>query len=337
MTVIWEVALKTPSRDHFSFRSIEVFIAVIEERSVTNAALRFGCSASTISNQLAKLESALGAKLIERSSQRFALTHAGELFALRARTILDGVMTAKADLSGQGHTPKMHLRIAVIEEFDRDILPAWLAMVQSSYPQCTFEIDSGSSHQSHAALYSRGVDMIVAADSSTYIDGIDEYQIMTDPYLLVASKSANHAKTIEDLVSYPFIRYSSELLLASQVEAQLRRSRTLPPQSFECSSTQAVLSLAHAFDGWAVTTVAALLGTLSADDSELSNLNAKDLPLPKFSRTISLYCRRGTLGNMPEIIARDLKIALSNIHLPKVARILPFLTGRVDILDNSDL
>jgi hypothetical protein len=97
------------------------------------------------------------------------------------------------------------------------------------------------------------------------------------------------------------------------------------------------LSLAHAFDGWAVTTVAALLGTLSADDSELSNLNAKDLPLPKFSRTISLYCRRGTLGNMPEIIARDLKIALSNIHLPKVARILPFLTGRVDILDNSDL
>lgn len=329
--------MKTPSRDHFSFRSIEVFIAVIEERSVTNAALRFGCSASTISNQLTKLETTLGAKLIERSSQRFALTHAGELFALRARSILDGVMTAKADLSGQGHTPKMHLRIAVIEEFDRDILPVWLAMVHKSYPQCTFEIVSGSSHQSHAALYSRGVDMIVAADSATYIDGIDEYQIMTDPYLLVASKSADHAKTIEDLVTYPFIRYSSELLLASQVEAQLRRSRTQLPHSFECSSTQAVLSLVNAFDGWAVTTVAALLGTFSAEDFELSNLSARELPLPKFSRTISLYCRRGTLGDMPEIIARDLKTALCDIHLPKTARVLPFLAGRVDVLDDADL
>tara|TARA_R110002126_G_scaffold122652_2_gene264467 strand:- start:1945 stop:2940 length:996 start_codon:yes stop_codon:yes gene_type:complete len=331
------VALKTPSRDHFSFRSIEVFIAVIEERSVTNAALRFGCSASTISNQLTKLETALGAKLIERSSQRFALTHAGELFALRARSILDGVMTAKADLSGQGHTPKMHLRIAVIEEFDRDILPVWLAMVHKSYPQCTFEIVSGSSHQSHAALYSRGVDMIVAADSATYIDGIDEYQIMTDPYLLVAAKSADHAKTIEDLASYPFIRYSSELLLASQVEAQLWRSRTQLPHSFECSSTQAVLSLVNAFDGWAVTTVAALLGTFSAEDFELSNLSARELPLPKFSRTISLYCRRGTLGGMPEIIARDLKTALCDIHLPKTVRVLPFLAGRVDVLDDANL
>ena len=327
--------MKTPSRDHFSFRSIEVFIAVIEERSVTNAALRFGCSASTISNQLTKLETALGAKLIERSSQRFALTHAGELFALRARSILDGVMTAKADLSGQGHMPKMHLRIAVIEEFDRDILPVWLAMVHKSYPQCTFEIDSGSSHQSHAALYSRGVDMIVAADSATYIDGIDEYQIMTDPYLLVASKSADYAKTIEDLALYPFIRYSRELLLASQVEAQLRRSRTQLPHSFECSSTQAVLSLVNAFDGRAVTPAAALLGTFSADDLELSNLSARELPLPKFSRTISLYCRRGTLGDMPEIIARDLKTALCDIHLPKIVRVLPFLAGRVDVLGDS--
>ena len=179
--------------------------------------------------------------------------------------------------------------------------------------------------------------MIVAADSATYIDGIDEYQIMTDPYLLVAAKSADHAKTIEDLASYPFIRYSSELLLASQVEAQLWRSRTQLPHSFECSSTQAVLSLVNAFDGWAVTTVAALLGTFSAEDFELSNLSARELPLPKFSRTISLYCRRGTLGDMPEIIARDLKTALCDIHLPKTVRVLPFLAGRVDVLDDANL
>lgn len=328
--------LNSPNRDQFSFKSVEVFVAILEERSITKAAKRLGCSASTVSNQLVKLETVLGGTLIRRSAQRFELTAAGELFAGRARNLLDEVMSAKAEFSSQGHAPTMHLRIAVIEDFDLDVLPLWLKLVRKDYPSCTFDVQSGTSHESHASLYSRGVDMIVAADNTALIEGVDEHQILSDPYVLVLSKAAKSAETIDELIHHPFVRYSSQQLLAQQIEAQLRRSRITPIKSFECSSTQAVMSLVEAFDGWAFTTAAAALGGLHQDTNSAPNLIFRNSPLPNFSRTVSLYCRRGTLGEMPEKIANHLRSALQTVLIPKARDELPFMSERVSILHNSN-
>lgn len=331
-----DAELTTPNRDLFSFRSVEVFVAVLEERSVTKAAKRLGCSASTVSNQLAKLESALGARLIKRSAQRFELTSAGDMFAARARHILDEVMSAKADFSSHGHAPKMHLRVAVIEDLDQDVLPDWLKRVRQDYPHCTFDIKSGTSHEGHASLYSRGVDMIVAADNTALIDGIDEHQILSDPSILITSQAVQKAQTMDDLLNYPFVRYSSEQLLAQQIEAQLRRSRHNPPKSFECSSTQGVISLAGAFDGWAITTLTAFLGTINHQPQSQAAVIARELPLSKFSRTVSLYCRGGTLGEMPEKIAAHLRESLKDIVLPKARVEVPELSARLQVLNKAN-
>ncbi|MBO6759082.1 MAG: LysR family transcriptional regulator [Roseibium sp.] len=83
----------------FSFRAVEVFVALVEEGAVTSAARRLGASPSAVSLQLSNLERAVGAKLINRSAQLFALTPAGESFFPRALRILDEVASATASLS----------------------------------------------------------------------------------------------------------------------------------------------------------------------------------------------------------------------------------------------
>jgi DNA-binding transcriptional LysR family regulator len=53
----------------FTFRAAQIFVAAVEAQSVTKAAHRMGISPSSVSQQLASLEAALGAKLIERTAR----------------------------------------------------------------------------------------------------------------------------------------------------------------------------------------------------------------------------------------------------------------------------
>lgn len=301
-------------------------MAAIEERSISRAAKRLGASTSAVSLQLSNLEQVLDARLIERSSRRFQLTAAGELFAPRAKSIIDEVTIAKAEMSSAKHAPKMDISMAVIEDFDSEVLPHWVAKLQDEFPQCNFNIRSGASHENHAALSSRGFDMIIAADNTTEIDWIEEHEVLHDPYIVVAASPELASASITRLMDKPFIRYSQEQLMGRQIEAQLRRTKILPPSRYECSSTQAVFALVEQFDGWAITTASAYLGASN------NNLFGAMLPIPQFSRVISLYARRDTMGEIPEKFSNHLRTSLEQIFLTRVTKSLPFVKDSVHII-----
>lgn len=63
------------------------FSAIVQAGSISKAALTLGCGKSVLSRQLAKLESELGARLIQRSTRRLKLTEIGELVFAQARHI----------------------------------------------------------------------------------------------------------------------------------------------------------------------------------------------------------------------------------------------------------
>jgi DNA-binding transcriptional LysR family regulator len=53
---------------------LAVFAAIVQAGSISRAAIQLGCGKSVLSRQLAKLETDLGARLIQRSTRRLALT-----------------------------------------------------------------------------------------------------------------------------------------------------------------------------------------------------------------------------------------------------------------------
>jgi DNA-binding transcriptional LysR family regulator len=322
--------MKEKAQGKLSFRAIEVFVAAIEEGSISKAAKRLGASASAVSLQLSNLEEVLDARLIERSSRRFQLTSAGELFAPRAKSILDEVSIAKAEMSSASYAPKMDINMAVMEDFDSEVLPHWIAKLQNEFPQCNFTIKSGASHENHAALSSREFDMIIAADNTTDIEWIEEHQVLYDPYILVASSPEIVSANIAKLMQHPFIRYSQEQLMGRQIEAQLRRTRNIPNKKYECSSTQAVFALVEQFNGWAITTASAYLG------ANKNNLFASAIPLPKFSRTIALYSRRDTMGEIPSRFSEHLRKSLEAIFIRRVEKSLPFIKQEVHLIETSE-
>lgn len=66
---------------------LAIFAAIVKAGSISGAATRMGQSKSVLSRQLARLEQDLGARLIQRSTRKLALTEIGALVLREARQI----------------------------------------------------------------------------------------------------------------------------------------------------------------------------------------------------------------------------------------------------------
>jgi DNA-binding transcriptional LysR family regulator len=83
---------------------LAAFTAIAETGSMTGAAARLSVSKSVVSERLLELERAVGARLVERTTRRLALTEDGNVFYERARGILrdvDGATTELAQRRGK--------------------------------------------------------------------------------------------------------------------------------------------------------------------------------------------------------------------------------------------
>ena len=307
-----------------SLRALRVFVAVVDEQSVTGAARALGLSASTVSQQLSNLETALAAQLLERSSRFFMLTAAGEIFLPRARKVLDEVTEAKAALAVGGHSPRLRLRVALIEDFDFAVAPRWLSDLAGPLGKCDVSVHSGASHENHAALETRAVDMIVAAEAVEPADWVETHPLINDPYIVVCPPDMA-ADSLDDLMQRPMVGYARDQLMARQVDAQLRRVKASPLRRHEFTTSRAALAFAAEGGAWALTTALAYLGA----SLEAGLLAARPAPLPAFSRRIDLYARRDSMGDLPQMIAMDLRRALSGTALEDARERLPFLGDRL--------
>ncbi len=311
-----------------TLRAIEVFVAVIEEGSFAGGAKRLDASPSSVSQQIANLEDALGARLIERSARPLSLTPAGYMFQRRALTILDQTAGARAELIELDLTALPELRLAATEDLNDDVLPGLIEALAQERPHCRFIVHSGASHQNVTALESRAVDLVVAAESDGSIDWLEIHPILREPYILLAAKGlVDQDEVLERLRTAPFIRYTPELLMGRQIEAHLRRLRLSPKRRFEFDSTASLVSMVARTGGWALTSPLSYLSVPEQDDVE-----AHPLPFRSMTRTVSLYARRAALGSIPTNAAETLRGLVEETKIaPAVAR-MPWLEPQMVLL-----
>jgi DNA-binding transcriptional LysR family regulator len=79
-------------------RQLRTFVMVSEVRSVTVAAQRMGYSQSAVSQQVANLERALGARVFERSPDGMVLTARGARLLPHAQRIVRAIDMALHDM-----------------------------------------------------------------------------------------------------------------------------------------------------------------------------------------------------------------------------------------------
>ncbi len=91
---------------------LAAFVAITEAGSISAAARRLGLAKSVVSERLAELERILGARLIQRTTRKLALTEGGQTFLPRAQQILYQAQAATAELAERRGTLAGPLRVS---------------------------------------------------------------------------------------------------------------------------------------------------------------------------------------------------------------------------------
>ena len=119
----------------FDLLDLRAFARIAELGSLSGAARTLGMPKSSTSRSLARLEAAVGAALIERSTRHLRLTDAGRLLQRHARRILDDVGEAENALGGLIGAPRGTLRVSVGFTFAVGPLAPMLPDFLARYPE----------------------------------------------------------------------------------------------------------------------------------------------------------------------------------------------------------
>ncbi|WP_238547640.1 LysR family transcriptional regulator [Meridianimarinicoccus roseus] len=309
---------------------IEIFAAIAETRAISGAAKRVGASASAVSQQLSKLEAGVGAVLVDRAARPLRLTPAGETFLRRAQTILDEAALARSELLGPDLSHLTRVRLGMIEDFDADVTPRLLTDMAGDLQSCQFLLETGASHRLLSGLGERALDMVVAADTAAPAEGLEMHPLLAEPFIAVVP--LEHGSPVcaapEALRALPFIQYTQRHHMGRQIAAHLARQNFVLSSRFEMDSYHAILSMVAAGAGWSILTP---LGLLRAHRFE-ARVGVIALPMAPLGRAVSLWARRGALGDMPQQTAARLRPILHELIVrPALAR-MPWLAPSLVVL-----
>ena len=113
---------------------LRIFARIADAGSLSAASRALGVPKSSVSRSLVRIEAETGARLVERSTRRLALTDAGLLLQRHARRILDDVGEAEAALAGFVGVPRGTLRVSAPPSFAAGPLAPMLPEFLARYP-----------------------------------------------------------------------------------------------------------------------------------------------------------------------------------------------------------
>lgn len=123
-----------------SLEGMRVFTRVIQTGSLSAAGRTMGLSPASISRKISILEDAVGARLLNRTSRKLALTKVGQVYFDKACSILEQVDALADSISEEQATPRglltVHTRSIIATKFLSHALPGFLLR----YPDITLRL-----------------------------------------------------------------------------------------------------------------------------------------------------------------------------------------------------
>lgn len=149
----------------FTFRQLELFVALAGFPTLSDAAASLHFSESALSQAITRLESAVGEQLcIRRKARGLQLTPAGEYFAVRARALLNEAEDLVVEMSGATGELKGPVALGCFASFAASVLPAILDGFPKLHPGVDVEVVVGTHDELLPALENGRLDLAIVYD-----------------------------------------------------------------------------------------------------------------------------------------------------------------------------
>ncbi|SCK15878.1 LysR family transcriptional regulator [Vogesella sp. LIG4] len=119
---------------------LAVLVEVVEAGSFSAAARLQGSTPSAVSRQIARLEAALGLKLLERSTRRLRLSSGGQEVLRHARAMLEAARAACDGAAHHASSVSGRVRLAAPKAALRQLIHPQLPGLLQLYPQLSLEL-----------------------------------------------------------------------------------------------------------------------------------------------------------------------------------------------------
>jgi len=292
------------------FRAMEVFTAIVETGQVTKAAELLGITQSAASQHLRILEESLGTRLLDRSSRPVKLTQAGISLHYRSQKVMSEVEELAADIYRLKPARIPVLRIGMLASIATTLTSRLVDVGRKRFGISEITMHAGISSDHQNLLRSRRADLVVTSDALYDVDGLERHPILRESFLLVTPK--DYKGPVDDLAALsrklPLVRFSSDVPVGRRTDQHLRRVRLDLPRVFEADRSSMVTAAVAAGQGFAI-----LSPTLLIDGyTERMPLSVHKLPIPGFTRTITLVARDMELDRLPAIFAQEIGKVLTH-------------------------
>ena len=111
-----------------------VFARVMREGGFAAAARSLGVPRSNVSRRIARLETALGARLLERTTRRLRLTEAGEVYLRHCRRVEEEAENAEISVNQLVEAPRGTLRATASVTVGQSFIAPHLADFMTQCP-----------------------------------------------------------------------------------------------------------------------------------------------------------------------------------------------------------
>ncbi|MET8976893.1 LysR family transcriptional regulator [Streptomyces sp. NPDC004539] len=232
-------------------RHLKYFLAVADTRSFTRAAAASYVAQSALSQQIARLEKDVGARLFSRTSRSVRLTAAGELLEPLARRILAEADNAQAALDALAGLRRGRLRLGLVQTLASALdLAEVLAGFHARHPGIDLRVTNAPSARMAAAVLAGELDVAVVGLGPDQVpDGLGHRSLGSDPLVLVVP--AGHPLADRDTVSLADLPDPRQLIqfqrgtgLRRQVEAAFARAGAEAGTHFEVGQIHDMIRLA---------------------------------------------------------------------------------------------
>lgn len=226
-------------KPRITLRQLEYFVAVAEAQSFRRAAERLGISQPTLTSQIASLESAIGARLFERSRGGTLLGALGRELVRDARRVLeelDGFVEHARTLAGG---PGGTYRLGVGRTVGPYLLPHVLLDIHRQYGAVQFYVREESPHVLEDALLVGEYDLILTTLPIAMRE-LAHVSLCREPLkLVVPSEHRLATKTTiadADLVGEPVLAIEESHPLHSQIQRLCERFGATLRRDYEGTS-----------------------------------------------------------------------------------------------------
>jgi DNA-binding transcriptional LysR family regulator len=169
--------------DHLDLdgRALALFLAVLEEGSVTAAAMRLGLTQSAVSHGLQKLRRIVGDPLFAKSGRGIIATAHAQALAAKARALMDEMRAFAGGASFDPASAQLSLTIAA-NDFQRDLLlPDFFARVSAKVRKLNLKIIPSQS-PTPSMLREDRCDLLITPRPPSGID-IVQKRLLEDHYV----------------------------------------------------------------------------------------------------------------------------------------------------------